>query len=739
MPQAKCVLVAALMVGAAVHTAPAYGEERAARAGAGSALMEEVVVTARKRQESQQDVPIAVSAFNSAQLDALKVRELGDLTFSMPNVSLDDTGTQRGTANFSIRGLGTNASIISIDPTVGMFVDGVYIGVQNGVLFDIPDLESIEVLRGPQGILFGRNVVGGAVLINTKKPSDTFEAKFSSAAENSDEGGINMYYRGRVSGPLTESLSAALTVYYNDDEGAWTNSFTGNEHGAIEQLMIRPAVVWKPTDNLEITARYEYFERDGDGVSAQSHPDLTGNPGRPVNNNPNDFAFSIDEEGRQESQTHMFSLEANWQVGENGTITNIFGWRDWEAFNAGDIDAQPVWLFHSEGWSGAEQFSNELRYNVLLNNRANVTTGVFYFTNDVFLHEGRRLFGGAVTQDGGGRYDVESLGIFGAVDYDLNAKWTLSAGLRYTTEEKEAQVTSLVLNVNNPCRVDQGTCVADFVSGDSWDAWSPKLGVTYRQSDTLRYYGHWSVGYRSGGYNLRNTSTNTLRDPPGPFDQERVDNYEIGFKTEVGRGRLNGAAFFAIGEDIQRVILTADPTSPSGGAQIIKNAGDTEQMGIELDGLFNLTDNLVLTANVGWLDTEYTDVTFDINGDGVVDQLDKDLEFGRAPEWTYSVGLVHDLQIGSWSMSSRISYSHRDETFFDDDNDGLLPEQDIINAGIDFYSGNGRWTIGVYGKNLTNEVGFGNEVVLPNSLGGGTFAPMTRPLRYGVDVTYNLF
>lgn len=728
----------AALLSAFVLTEPAHAQAAEARAGAGRVLIEEVVVTARKRQERQQDVPIAISAFNADQLDALKVRELEDLSFIMPNVSLDDVGTQRGTANFSIRGLGINASILSIDPTVGVFVDGVYLGVNNGLVYDVPDLESIEVLRGPQGVLFGRNVVGGAVLINTKKPSDSFEAEFRTALENSDEGGTNMYYSGRVSGPVSESLSAGLTVSFNDDEGPFRNSFTGDEHGAIEQLMVRPAVVWRATDHLELIARYEYFETDGDGSSPQSHTNLQGNPGTPVNHDPDDFSISIDEEGRQESEKHKFSLEANLQVGDHGTITNIFGWRDWEAFNRGDIDAQPVWLFHAESWSGAEQFSNELRYNVLIDNRFNVTTGVFYFENDVFLHERRLLFGNAVTQDGGGDYQVESLGVFGAVDYDLNAKWTLSAGIRYTNEDKEAEITSLTLNVNDPCRVDRGTCVPDFFSKDEWDSWSPKLGLTYRQSDTLRFYGHWSRGHRSGGYNLRNTASDTENNGPGPFDQERIDSYEIGFKTEFGRGRLNGAAFFTEGKDIQRVVLRDDPGSPSGGAQVIKNAGDTEQMGIELDGVFSVTDNLVLTANVGWLDHEYTDVFFDINADGVVDAIDEALEFGRSPEWTYSIGLVHDLQLGSWSMSSRVSYSHRDEAWFDDDNDGILPEQDIVNAGIDFYSNDGHWKVGLYGKNLTNEVGWGGETVL-NAFGGGTFAPLTKPLRYGVDLTYNFF
>ena len=708
------------------------------RLRAGSALMEEVVVMARKRDENQQDVPIAITAFNSDQLEALKVRELGDISFSMPNVALDDVGTTRGVANFSIRGLGINASILSIDPTVGVFVDGVYMGVNTGILFDIPDLESIEVLRGPQGVLFGRNVVGGAVLINTKKPGDEFQAKFRTAFENSDEGGTNMYYSARVAGPISDGLAAGITVYFNDDEGAHTNSFTGNEMSAIEQLMVRPVVVWNPTDDLELVARYEYLDTDGDGTAAQSHLGDCARcvPGNPFNNDDDDFSFSIDEEGKQKLEKHRFSLEANWSVGENGTITNIFGWRDQEIFNRIDVDAQPFWGFHSEEWSEVEQISNELRYNVLIDDRINLTTGLFYFENDIVLHERRLLFGGAFQQDGGGDYQVESLGVFGSVDYDVSENWSLSAGLRYTREEKEAEITSLVFNVNSPCRVDQGTCVPDFISDDDWDSWSPKLGATYRMNDRTMIYGNWSVGHRSGGYNLRNTTA--LPIPPGPFDEERYDSFELGFKTEFDRGRLNGAVFFTEGEDVQRVVLRVDPNA-TGGAQVIANSGDTETVGIELDGVFSLTDNLVLTANLGWTDHEYTDVTFDINGDGVVDGIDKGLEFTRAPEWTYSIGLVHDRQLGSWSMTSRISYSHRDEAWFDDDNEGILPEQDIVNAGIDFYSNDGHWEIGIYGKNLTNEVYWGGETVLPGSLGGGTFAPLAKPARYGVELTYNLF
>jgi len=731
------VLLAGLLSGVLGVVTPAFAENAGPNRGT-SAIIEEVVVTARKREERQQEVPISLTAFSADQIEALKIRDLTDISIGMPNVSLDQVGTSRGTANFSIRGLGINSSIISVDPTVGVVIDGVYLAVNNGIIFDAPGLESIQVLRGPQGVLFGRNLVGGAVLINTMKPSEQFEARLSTSLENSDEGGLNKYYSGTIAGPVNDSLSAGVLVFYNDDDGPFTNDFNGNDHGAIEQLVIRPAAVWKPTEDLEIIARYEYLDTDGDGAAGQSHPNTRGLPGSPVNHDPDGFSFSIDFPGEQQTEAHRLTLEANWNVGENGTITNIFGWRDFEAFSSGDIDAQPVHRFHSEEWTEAEQTSNELRYNTVIMDRLNVTAGVYYLDNDVVLHERRILFGGVQTQDGGGKLYVESLGVFGAVDYDLSERWTLSAGLRFTQEEKKAEVTSLILNINNPCRVDQGTCTADLVDDDDWSSWAPMAGAMYNVNDNLRVYGNWNRGFRSGGYNLRNTAVDTVNNGPGPFDQEQIDSFEVGVKSEFSRGFLNGAVFYAEGQDIQRVVLRPDP-NPTGGAQIIKNAGDTEYQGVELDGVFDLTDNLALTTNVGYFDGEYTSVSFDINGDGVIDKVDRDLEFARAPKWTYSLGLLHDLPLGSWLMSSRLRYAYREDSFADDDNDSLLPELRIIDAGIDFYSNDGHWKVGVFGNNLTNETKWGIEVLLSPGLGNGTFAPLQEPRRYGVELTYNFF
>ena len=717
---------------------PAIAQDDEERRGGASVFLEEIRVTARKREESMQDAPLSVSALSSEQIDALQVRDLTSLAVGLPNVALDDVGTTRGVANFSIRGLGITASIPSIDPTVGVFVDGVYMGLNNGIVFDMFDLESIEVLRGPQGILFGRNVTGGAILLNTKKPGDELEFKLRAAADAGGEGGMNRYLMGAVGGPISDTFAAKLTAYYNEDDGWFKNLATGNDHGAINQLMIRPVIVWTPTDNLEITARYEYSDIDGDGPSSQSHTNGFGVDGTPISHNPESFDYAIDEEGFQTNETNFFSLKIDWSVGETGTITNIFGWRDYSGAALSDIDAQPVPFFHGSFGSEAEQISNELRYNSSIGDKTNLTVGLYYFKNDIEYAESRFLLGGALTQDGGGLYGVETMAAFASMDYDISDTVTLIAGLRYTSEEKDAQIATLPFNTNNPCNVLEGTCAYDFVDSKSWTNVSPKIGATVATSDDVTLYGHWTRGFRSGGYNLRNTAGDTVANPPGPFDEETVDNFEIGWKRDFDRGRLNGAVFFNKIQDMQADINFSDPVS--GVVQVIKNTADAEILGIELDGVYSLAQNFVVTGSIGMIDAQYTKVLFDLNGDGVINQDDLNLNLKRAPELTYAIGFNCAVDIGSWGyMSARASFAHRDETAWSEDNRAYVPEQDIVDAGLSFSSNDGMWVFALYGKNLTNEVKWGGDTQLPSMLGsaplGGTFSPLAKGRMYGVEVT----
>ncbi len=741
------VLTATVIILIGVFPAPVANAQDSRQHSDMMPLLEELVVTARKREETALDAPLSITLLGADQIEARKLRGLTDLAVSMPNVALDDVGTTRGVANFSMRGLGINSSIPSIDPTVGVFVDGVYLGMTFGAALDMFGLESIEVLRGPQGILFGRNVTGGAILVNTRKPGDEFEARVRAALDGGGDGGLNKYLMGSAGGPVSDSLSVGVTAYYNDDDGWFENKLTGADFGAFEQTMIRPVVVWKPSEQVELAVRYTYEEISGDGSASQAHTNGFGIDGAPVSFDRNSHDFSIDGEGFQDTETHFVSAELNLNVGENGVITNIFGYRSYESDLLSDIDAQPVSLFHGAAILESEQVSNELRYNGVFAGRINLTTGVYYFNNDVDYHERRDLLGlltpdgsPALRQDGGGEYGVETIGVFAAVDYDLNESITFSAGLRYTTEEKEASIASLIRNVNSPCNVLDGTCPYDFTDDEEWDSWSPKVGATYHLTDSARIYAHWTRGFRSGGYNLRNTAIDTVNLGPGPFGQETVDNYEIGVKYSFRQGYLSGALFFNDIEDMQREVNLADPIS--GVVQVIKNTADAEILGIELDGALNLAENLQAIGSVGWLDPEYKKVRFDLNSDGTIDGRDKDLDPPRAAEWTWSLGLMHRLQAGDLGhVNTRVSYSYRDKSFFTDNNRGYIMSQKILDAGLDFHMGNGHWVFSIYGKNLLDEVKHGGDTQLPSRLGpiplGGAYGPLAKGRVIGGEVTFS--
>ena len=732
--------------------------------GVSEVLLEKITVTARKREELIQNVPLSVTHFSSEEIEALKVRDLTSLSVKMPNVALDDIGTARGISNFSIRGLGVNSSIPSVDPTVGVFVDGVYMGMNSSALVDTVDIESIEVLRGPQGVLFGRNVTGGAILINTKKPGDEFEASVSSSIEVGGES-PNIYSTAIVGGPLGDTVGVRLVAYTNQDRGWFENLHTGKAFGEEDTRIFRPVLTWDPTDDLSMVFRYEYQENDGDGPAAQSHTNGFGltNPLADFDRDSHDF--SIDEEGFRKSKAHSFTAQMDWDVSlGDGTITNIFGWRSFEQSLLSDIDASPADLFNGYAWIDSEQWSNELRYTGSLTEMFYLTTGVYYLSNDIGYHERRDLLGDPINtlvglgalppsahiiQNGGGDYEVETLGLFLSLDYHITDDLTLIAGGRYTKEEKEAEITSLIRNASTPtapkapCNIVDGPdCPVDFSDKESWDSWSPKVGFIYYVNDSATFYSHWTRGFRSGGYNLRNSS---LTESPGPYGEEKVDSFEAGFKIFEDRGRLNTAVFYNLVDDLQRELNL--PDEGAGVVQLIRNTADMEVFGFEVDGAFALTEKLLLMGSLGYVDPRYTEVKYDLNYDGKVDDKDEDLEPPRAAKWTYSVGVTHDSEVGGWGrITSHVNYAHRDKSYFSDDNLGYISEQNILDAGIDFRPNNGGFSIGIYAKNLLDEVRHGGDTQLPAQLGqaplasvlGGTFSPLAKGRIFGFQLSYGI-
>lgn len=761
--------------------APAYAQEDtqpgSTRESAIERVLGTVTVTATKKAdvEDVQTVPVAMTAFNADTLDAMNVTTLESLSYTSPNVSLDDVGTARGTANFAIRGLGVNSSIPSIDPAVGVFIDGVYLGVNSGVVVDMFDLDSIEVLRGPQGLLFGRNTTGGAIVVNTANPTDEFSFKIRSSIDgpiDSGRGGPNTNLQAIVSGPLVENkLNGKLGVSYNYDDGYFKNLANGENHGQLRSMTYRGALEFMPTDTLTFLGKIDYTDSRSDGPSGQNRALFDRDS----------FDMSINNPGFADTETIQGSLRTDLDVGfGNGVITNIFGYRKYESTSSGDIDATPLTLFHSNAEFNQEQFSNELRYAGTFD-RFDLTTGLYYFEQKLEYTEIRNL---PTTRPptlpatipwgfyGGGTMDHTVWGAFASVDYSLTDKLIATVGVRYSVEEKDAGV--VFIRPRFPCSVVQGTCSPDgfneligiitggaqepngFRDGDKWRNWTPKVGLQYFWNDNVQTYAHYTKGFRSGGYNFR------ITDVPGfmnivnqtgslGFDEEEVDSYEIGFKAQSvdGRVQLNGAAFVTEVGDMQREVNTAAPGAAV--VQNIVNTADATIFGLEFDGRIVLTDTLLASFNVGFMDASYDRVFFDLNNDGVVDNRDTNLDLPRVPPMTYGFGLIKDFDMGSaGAIVARASYQHRDRIAYTDSNFGWIQSADMVDMNITWETPFQGLSASLYGKNLLDEVQVGNDTQLPfpgpNSTGinlpyqpfpaAGTFSPLKKGRLLGIELTY---
>jgi len=757
-------VLALLGAGAVMQPAVAFAQDadQPQPQATGSALdaFDEIVVTGTKTQDAEnvQDVPLAVTAFNSESLEALKVRDIQSLTHSAPNVSLDQVGTSRGSANFSIRGLGINSSIPSIDPTVGVFVDGVYLGFNGGVVFDLFDLDSVEILRGPQGVLFGRNVTGGAVLINTGNPTEDFSGKFRAAVDGPlfmDRGGANYTVSGVVSGPIVEdTLLFKLGAYYNRDEGYFTNLFNGTSHGEAETKILRGALEGR-FGGLMIRGKLDYFESEGDGPSGQNRGRFSRDT----------FDMSIDNEGGYANEIWTGSVTAELDVGP-GTLTNVFGYRTYSATTDGDIDALPAFLFHSTTETEQDQISNELRYAVSIGN-TELTVGGFYFDQSIAYTERRQLPPLSPLQFfGGGYQDHEVLGAFANANIGLTDAFSIIAGLRWSREEKSAGVT--YVRPRPACSVVQRTCPTSgtnpfiptenngFTDADSWTSWSPKLGAQY-EFDRGQLYAHWTRGFRSGGYNFRITNATVFEAVVVPatggfsFDEEQVDNYEIGgkFQTFDRAFTLNAAAYITKVDNMQREVNSSSPTA--GVSQFILNTANATIFGAEAEARMRVSQGLLFTANIGVIDAQYDEILFDISGDNAVTAADLALKLPRVPDLTWGVGVIHELDLGTSSLVSRVNLQYRDEFAYTDSNFGWIQDVKSLDANITWNTPLDGLAVSLYGKNLLDEVQAGGDTQVP--FGGprsdgnnrpfdprpaaGTFSPLSKGRQLGVELTFD--
>jgi iron complex outermembrane receptor protein len=643
-----------------------------------------------------------------------------------------------------------------------MINDGVYIG--NGIVTDGFDIDSIQVLRGPQGTVMGKNSIGGAVLVNSKNPGEEWESKLRLAYDGfGSPGGMSSYVQYATGGPISDNLKVRGVVHINDNDGWHKNMFNNSNHGAIESTMFRGTVVYEPSETMNINIKYTSQETDGDGPSAQCFQLFEGGPScLGMDRDRNSFDLSIDEPGflKDNSDSLVVKVEKDVAFGD-GLITYIYGDSEYTADSIGDIDGTMAFIFHAPNKIKDALSSHELRFNGSFEN-FDLLAGYSINDRDLIFHEMRILpstLPSGSEWNGGGDLTAETSAFFITAEIPLSEKLTLDVGVRKTDEDKSVSIASLSAGVaflaqgapsnvyllmgrdpsviQSPnqasCQIFSGGCIRDFVDNDSWSSTSPRIGLTYIDDNDTTYYGYRAIAYRSGGYNMRNTAILVLTPEkgPGPFDQEEVTTTEFGIKKSLGtKGRVNFAYFSSELTDMQRTLNEAGPAGP---VQYIKNTGDASMSGLELDMVYMIQDDLVLNLNVGTLNAKYDDVVYDISGDGVIDYKEYELELPRAADLTYSIGLSKDFNVGSWSANSRVSYSYRDPVAYDDGNLGIIDEQKILDLGVDFYSPSENMSIGVYGKNMNESVKHGN--ISPVSW--GSFAPVMIGKVVGVELVYD--
>lgn len=738
---------------ALVLAAPAWAQD--AVVGEGEEATVIIVEGTKDASSSVFEYSGAVTAITAQELDQRQFRDLSSLSYAAPNVSLDTVGTFKGVANFAIRGLGVNSSIPSIDPAVGLFVDGVFMGVNAGSVFDTLDLAQIDILRGPQGVSFGQNTTGGAIMVRTADPTDYWTGYARMSYEGPVDGGrgTGMFSgRGVVSGPLSETVSIRLGALHSNDGGYFINQFDGKSYGSDETTVLRSAIKAELGDKLTLVGKLEWTDNSGDGA--------------PTHNNGlfarDTFEISVNERGFHDSENLLATLRAEYALG-SGRLTNIFGWRKYDQQTRNDIDSSPTPIFASDTETRQEQWSNELAYEVG-NGPIRVIGGTYIFHQKVGYDEARDLsFLGAAPQFGGGKQDHDVYGLFGQIDVDLNSFFSLKAGLRWSREEKDAVVT--YVRARAACSVIEGTCpyTGERVAGEnngfadkrSWDNFSPRLVATWRATEDVRAYASWSRGFRSGGYNFRITQPDAFEDVSAmlgspAFDRERVDTFEVGTKWQSSDGLafLQGALFWSEVDNLQREVVV--PSLTSGLAQSIYNTADARIRGLELDASLQPAEGLSLSANLGLTDADYQIVFFDLSGDGVIDDADLALELPRAPRVTWGATASYEVPLSrSKLLSANVYFQHRDRYAYSDNNWGFNYGSERLDASISVRCLDCGVTLTLFGRNLLDEVQFGADAGLPFAGGpfsdgnnrpfdpapaSGTFSPINKGRTLGVEL-----
>ena len=725
--------------------------------GTAAALIEEVVVTARKRVESLVDTPIAITAMSGDAMEARGMTQLSDMAASTPSLTFVDVTSVTGSSSASvvyIRGVGQSFATATSEPGVGIYVDGVYMARNVGQVFNIVDLERVEVLRGPQGTLFGRNTVGGAISIHTKKPTDEFSISGSVTAGNYDrlDGKII------VNGAISNNLFGKLSVGRFTRDGMVDRPTDGLNQGNRDRTAARIALRWLPSENLEIN-----FAADGTVAREDGTPSLlrtivwdsgifnpaglplappgTSDPSSyainvpfdyPVDNlvlennyiinyfaglscfsgfgepwnpgadqtNPACYGSQYQLEGvrknmgtydtRSRDDVWGMTLTLDYEF-SNFSLKSITAYRDAKSTYGRDADGSPLKIYHYSGLMDQNQFSQEIQLvGTAFSDKLDWVVGAYYLDEEVVNPE--PVVFTSLEFVSGGNTDNTSYAAFFQGTFSLTERLDITGGIRYTRDEKDSlPLQPFTANYTPNPAFNPGNLVLPAVTvSQEFTQTTPMLNLSYRVTDNLMTYATYSEGYKSGGATFRIFPIFPETPLYGP---EEVQSFEIGAKYENNGYRLNLAAFSMDYENIQVSIFTNI-------APVIKNGGEGEVNGFELEAFMPLGGSFFVEGSFSYLDAKYTAI------DPGATEINLNSKFAMTPKTQASLGISKVFTLGGGSeVIPRLEWLYTGDRYNDATNtpDLIQPSFDLINAMVAWNSADGKYGVTLGVENLTDE------------------------------------
>ncbi|MGY8985127.1 MAG: TonB-dependent receptor [Sphingomonadales bacterium] len=711
--------------------------------------MEEIVVTAQKRSERLIDVPISMSVLSSDALEQTGLRALKNIAEYIPNLEISPSNDFRTIIN--IRGVGSSSRNIGYDSRVGVYVDGVYMGQSPAVNQELLDLERVEVLRGPQGTLFGKNTVAGAISLITKKPSDEFEGKVSADVGNRSYREV----KGVVNIPLADNASAKFAVSKAVRDGYVDNIITGNKLGALDTLSYRAQFRVNPTDQLEINASFDGLHSDSLILVGTPISDMLGNFPNTIATGAREVAFSADPYDKRDVSGSIFDVEYETESGL--TIKSITGFRNTDASYTNQTDYAPVDVISLDYTDKFSQFSQEVQLISSDEGAFTYMLGLYYYNQDadtrrdvIIGQDFYTAFFGPLYQSGAltpplppfpalpvtyaaalvgfgvpgdmvfnnGKVKTKSKAIYFNGAYDISEKATFGFGGRYSIEDKDGlwlldgtRSGIFFIGSTNGLNDPTGPSPQAFKRQDQHFA--PAASLTYALDETSNIYAKYSSGYKSGGFNLDYINAVELAaNPTLQFDKETVNSYEFGVKGNYLENTLtfNLAAFYSRYNDYQ----VQQFVDLGGGRTSIRidNAAVVATKGIEAEFTAVANANLLFQGSIGLLKAKFD--SFKQGGTGGADVSGNKL---NAPDMNFAIGAQYykPIEATNTAFLFRVDLTHRGGYFTTPDNIstyaltygamvpyGYIKPLTKLNARIGLMSEKDSWEVFLWGRNINN-------------------------------------